>query len=354
MYRSKKCQLCITLISWLLVSCQAGARTSAPTFDVKPVRTIAAATAYAQLTELAAIWIPTPVPALTSTPSPTTSSFSLTIDSLLGAECEKFGETVFNQFISLYGNKGCKLPMLSPNGKYLAYVTLIRQETATGIYFVDGVKILKVDTNENDKEVYMVHNMDYVGALEWSTTGQLIIWEYLWEGPWVVSIYDPVTDAILVRMRLDEGGALHWSPQHSAFYVTHTGEYGANVCVGELGGYDFQSNKPFPDLYKVFNMQETNDDPFGIPYGKNDNLYMQPFDWSPDGQRLWLTVTPLYWEGDQAYKYKLGPKQAGTLEFSKSGVVYQPLASDSSFDYSFEGPPNPKIVSRNYQPHSCP
>ncbi len=366
MSRSKKLQLCIVLTSFLLISCQASTISFTPSLDVQLTKAAATVAVNAQKTELAAIWtpmpelspthpeLPTPEPYLTSTLFPTASPFPPTIASLLGTRCERFGESVYNQFISLYGDKGCKLPMLSPDGNYLAYVTLARQEDGTGVYFVDAVRILKVGTNENDKEVYRAHKMNYIGSLEWNPTGQLIIWEYIWEGPWVISVYDPVKDAVMVRMRLGEGGVLHWNPQHSAFYAVHTGEYGADGCVGELGGYDFQSGEPFPDLYKVFNMQERADDPFGIPYGKSDNLRTEPFSWSQDGKQLWLTVTPLYWQGDQAYEYEVGPKQAGVLGLSSTGVTYTSLAENPSLDYSFEGLSNPKIVSMAYQPRLCP
>ncbi len=339
----------IVVISWLLISCQAKVNESAPTYDIGSTIPIAGTeSVQAQST------VPISALTLTFTPFPIASPFPPEIASLLGTKCMRFDETVHNQFISLYGDKGCKLPVLSPDGKHLAYVTLIRQEKGTSIYFVDAVKIIKVGTNENDKEVYIAHSMDYIGALEWSMTGQLIIWEYVWEGPGVISIYDPVKDMILVRARTGKGDDLHWNLQKSAFYTTHRGEYGADVCVKEIGGYDFLSDKPFPDLYKVFNIEESKNDPFEIPHGERDNLYIEPFSWSQDGKQLWLTITPLYWNGDQAYEYKVGPRQAGVLEFSATRIAYKSLATNPFFNYSFDGYPDPKILSNSYRPQTCP
>jgi len=253
-----------------------------------------------------------------------------------------------------YGGKGCKLITPSPDEKYIAFVAITRQGNGGGVYFIDSVKVLDINQSRKEKEIYVAYKMDVITKLEWTLTGQLIFWERIWEGPWVVFIYDPVKDSILSETRAGEDALLQWNPQHTAFYTTHTGEYGAGRCVGELGGYDFQSNKPLPDLYKVFNMEEQKDDPFGIPYGKSDNLYIEPFGWSQDGKKLWLTVTPLYWKGDQAYEYEVGPRQAGALEFSTIGVTYTPLASNPSLNYSFESLPNPIIEFTAYQPRLCP
>lgn len=365
-FNSSKFLFCIILIGWLLIGCQLGRVSPSSAHDTQPFVTAAALTVRAQQTEITTPGFPTSGPSSlhpgSSTPEtflgPTSLStatfFPATIASLLGTKCDRFGETVYNQFIESYGDKGCKLPMFSPNEDYLAYVTLERQEDETGIYFVDAVKVLRANGDMQEKEVYGVHKMDYIGNLEWTTTGQLIFWEQIWEGPWVVFVYDPVKDAIVAKMRASEDGALQWNPQHTAFYMTRIGGYGSDNCVGELGGYDFQFGNRFPNLYQVFDIEENDNDPFDIPYGERDNLYVEPFGWDEDGKRLFLTVRPLRWKGDQVYAYEVGPKQAGVLELSSSNVIYKSLAADPSFDYSFEGLPNPKIVSSPYLPKLCP
>ena len=250
-----------------------------------------------------------------------------------------------------YGGKGCKLPELSLDGRYLAYVAISRQGSGNDIFFADSVRILDAG---QEREVHIVRKMNYIVSLDWSPTGELIFWEQIWEGPMVVFIYDPAQDLIVAKMRQNQGAALHWNSPHTAFFAVHVGEYGAESCVSELGGYDFQYRNSFPDLHGIFKLRTRTDDFFGIPYGFEDNLRIQPFAWSKDGKRLWLEVTPLYWKGIAIGRYEMGPRQAGALELASDGVVYRPLAADLRLDYSFDGLPDPKIFGQAYQPKLCP
>jgi hypothetical protein len=347
----------LSLTGCLVATCQARAVTPAPTLDTRLVFTFAAATVYAHTTQIASASISPPQPFQTLTPWPTPLPIPAQIAVLLPPECEKLAADVYTdpswQYLTRdYGEKGCKLPLLSPDGKYLAYVTLKRRKNETGVYFVDTLRILLIGPNAKDKEAYIAYKMNYIAALEWSPAGQLIFWEQIWEGPRVVFVYDPVEGAILTGMRVNEDAVLQWNPQHTAFYARRSSDgYGADVCVGELGGYDFEADKQLPDLYKVFNIEERENDPFDIPYGRTDNLYIEPFGWSQDGKSLWLTVTPLNWKES---RYEVGPRQAGVLEFSETGVTYISLAADAHYDYSFEGLPDPKLISQVYQPRLCP
>jgi len=351
-------------LTGLLAACQVGTLTptkTIPTPDLASIKTAAVQTASARMA-LTVAPIPLTKEAINQSPIPdqptlpAASPFPSKLEALLQGKCEKVWESpvgpgVEHYLRETYGDVGCKLPVLSPDQKYLAYVTLAREDAATGPYFLDVVRLLEINRqSEKDQEVHLASKLDYIVALEWSPTGQLIIRESIWEGPWVIFVYDPVSNSIVSTMRLDTFGKLEWNPTHTALYAKHSFSYGAQQCITELGGYDFEHHSRFPDFYQIYHLEESKDDPFGIPHGENDDLAVEPFAWSQDGKRLWVTVTPLHWQEGQ---YELGPKQAGVLEFSTK-VTYKVLAADAHLDYSFEGTPEPIIVSAPYRVGTCP
>lgn len=289
----------------------------------------------------------------TPTLAPLPTKSALQILSRISANCERFGETVYSEFIQTYGDKGCKLPVLSPDGKYLAYVTLSRQNTTQGVYFTDTVKVITLEKNNPEKEMHTSLKKNYISQLEWGPNGELMIWEAVWEGSWALFIYNTFTSMLLAKMKTDQL-TLQWNIQHTAFYVVHTGDYGKDTCVSELGGFDFQTNSTFPDLYGIFNIERREEDLFGIPYSTSDNLRVDPFSWSLDGKKLWLAITPLEWKGNEVYEYQIKPIQAGVLQLSKTGMTYTSLAADANSSYLFQGQSDPKIISKPYLPKVCP
>ncbi len=314
----------------------AAALTEAPTFTQLPTST------------------PTPFP--TPTPSLTPSPFPTEIESLLRDRCPMPWRSVFAVAISSYGyferygDKGCILPTFSANRKHLAYVTLDKPRDQS--MYVDTVRIVATDSH-TDRTIYFAHEQGIISNLEWSPTGQLVIWELIWEGPFFVLVYDPTLDSTVATMRLDYTGKLEWSPTGSAFYAVHSHDYGSGTCIHELKGYDFAHNQPFPNFYKILGVEEEETGLLGIPNGKSDDLAIDPFAWSADGTVLWITITPLRLLENGLY-YEPGPRHAGQLEFTESGVIFTMLASDPDLDYSFEGFPVPRIVSSPYQPQRCP
>ena len=290
-----------------------------------------------------------PNPSSTSTPSP----FPVQIATILPTECKKLDVNIYIEYSWKYGGKGCKLPVASPDGNYLAYVSPSQSGDETSTFFVDSVSIIELTTNKSKKVHIVQSKLNYIDILEWSTDGKLLFWEAIWEGAGETFLYDPITDNMITRIRADRATALEWNPSHTAFYATREGGFGSDACVKDFDGYDFESESSFPNLYNTFDIKTANG-PLGTPYGINGNLYIEPFGWSMDGKYLWITVTPLYKQGNDVYEYQVGPTQAGVLELSETGVVYIPLAANKSFDYSFEGLPNPKIVSHMYQPRTCP
>lgn len=344
-----------------LGACQARI-TALPALDAKAIKTAAAATVNAFITEDAASSTTTPELLSTSTslptatPFPTASPIPAAIAGILPSSCAQRPMVDFQNYFywsllpQQYGDTNCKLPVLSPNGKYLAYVTLAKKAD-NNVYFVDTVRVLKITSTGRDNEIYSAHQRNYITALEWSPTGQLIIWESIWEGPWVVFVYDPHKDTVQASMWLNQDDTLQWNSQHSAFYAKHTGEYGPTQCIQDLGGYDSETGQSFPNLYQLFGITEKEKPFFGILSGENDQLSVEPFGWSKDGKQLWLTVTILKWNDGQ---YQLGPKEAGMLELTGNGITYRRLAADPHYDYSFNGSPEPAIISQTYQPQTCP
>jgi hypothetical protein len=286
---------------------------------------------------------------------PTSVSTGASLLSVLYAspDCERFEETVHNEFIHTYGKMGCKLPLLSPDGTYIAYVTLSRQQDEQRVYFTDVVKVFSAQENTSVTEVHLALRKNHVSRLQWGPTGQLMIWETIWEGDWALLIYDVSAGELLARMRTDQPD-LQWNPQQTAFYTVHAGDYGKSTCISELGGFDFETNTSFPDFYDLLDVERSKTDLAGIPYSVDDDIRIEPFAWSRDGSKLWLTTKVLDWLGDEIYQYEIKPGQAGFLEFSEIGITYTVLSSDSEHDYFFQTPSDPEIVSKPYIPQTCP
>lgn len=326
--------LCAALLVWLLTSCNSVdgiVSTEQPTDTSLPIG----------------------LPTIAQGPS----DIPTDISGLLPPECDRPDERVYDDFrqeylLMHYGEKGCKLTVVSPDGNYLAYVSLDRQEDNEAAFFADTVHVLNLSKGDDGAKVHTAHNKNFVSLLEWTSTGQLIIWESIWEGTFVLFVFDVTSNSILAKMRADEM-VLRWNPQATAFYVIYAGSYGRDVCVQELSGYDFASGNSLPDFYRLFDIQKIVEGPFGIPYAEEDSLKVDPFAWSEDGNRLWLTITALDWKGDD-YRYELRPREAGVLEFSETGISYMMLAADPRVDYSFEGLPDPSTVSDEYEPIFCP
>jgi hypothetical protein len=297
---------------------------------------------------------PTPTLAPTFTPTVSPTPFPLEIKAILQDKCNKPWASLVGPAISpgidfsLYDKDGCKLPVFSPARKYLAYATLDHQDSQD--VWIDSVKVLEINT-ERVQNVHFAHNLNNIKKLEWSQAGQLLIWEKAWEGPLFVFVYDPVSQKIVGKTRLQWNGEIVWNPDHTAFYASNSGDYGASVCVWELGGYDFRSNQPVPDLYRYYGLKIEDNAPYGIPYGQYDNLQISPHGWSDDGKTLWVTVAILKYV-DPGY-YEIGPMQAGKFVFSENGARFVVLAADKGKDFSFEGSPEPRIVSRPYVERTC-
>ncbi|HET9915249.1 MAG TPA: hypothetical protein VFQ13_25385, partial [Anaerolineales bacterium] len=145
------------VITILLLSCQFLAPQPV---DMDAVNTAAYDTAIAMISSeqtmiarvATATYPPTAIPTLIISPTPsiTPSPFPAEIASLLQDKCEipwggvTSAFTTWSPGIIQYGDKGCRLPIFSPNRKYLAYATLERPENQD--VYVETIKILQIAT----------------------------------------------------------------------------------------------------------------------------------------------------------------------------------------------------------------
>lgn len=347
--------------SWLFYSCRieshgSSTDSSAPTFSASKVSLTQMITdqtvqAFPIVTlPVGAPLFPTVsfLPEKTETPNVAPSPFE--VDSLLPAECNQV--LMYDNYP--YTMNECKLPMVSPDGKYLAYTTLVLQMVNEGVYPLESIRVMEIKTGQYEG-VHVVKPRNHIGFIEWSLSGKLIFWESSVEGPGVLFVYDPVALEMLAAMRAYRGTALQWNIQRTAFYSARSGGYGADNCVGELNGYDFQYNHPFPDLYEVFNVEKTKEGDPPYDYVVGDSFAIEPFGWSQDGKHLWVSVAFLDWQGETKNEYLVGPRQVGVFELSDTEVRYITLAADDHLDYFFEGPStDPDIGFQIYQPRNCP
>jgi hypothetical protein len=107
-------------------------------------------------------------------------------------------------------------------------------------------------------------------------------------------------------------------------------------------------------LYHVLGIQDLAVDAFGIPFAEEDSLRIEPLGWSDDGERLWLTVTPLRWMGWSEYRYELGPRQAAVVELSEKRVEFSVVFAAPDLDFSFADGAGSEISSSAYAPTFCP
>src|SRR5512138_3823468 len=133
--------------------------------DMDAISTAAYQTALAAIsneqTMTASVWtatytptlFPTPTPSPTSLPSLTASPFPAEIETLLQGKCEMPWHQAIGNFavkspglFERYINKGCRLPVLSPNQKYLAYLTPGKLENQD--VYVETVNILQTSTGK--------------------------------------------------------------------------------------------------------------------------------------------------------------------------------------------------------------
>jgi len=347
--------------SWLFYSCKienGGSFTdsSAPTFSASELSVVQTMTVQ-KVQAFPIVTLPSGAPlspTVSSHPSktetPRITPIPFEVAALLPTECNQ---------VLMYDNypyvmNECKLPMVSPDGKYLAYVTLVLQMVNEGVYSLESVRVMEIKTGQYE-EVHVVKLRNHIGLFEWSLSGKLIFWESITEGPGVLFVYDPVSTEMLTTMRAYWDTAIQWNLQKTAFYSARSGGYGADNCVGELNGYDFQSNHPFPDLYEVFNAEKTKEGDPPYDYVVGDSFAIEPFGWSQDGEHLWVTVAFLDWQGETKYGYLVGPRQVGVFELSDTEVRYITLAADDHLDYFFEGSStDPDIAFQIYQPRNCP
>jgi hypothetical protein len=293
-----------------------------------------------------------------SAAAPGDSGSRADVESLLPADCARPAGAVYSYadheyLLKDYGGKGCKLAAASPEARFLAYVSPAPGADGDGEFFADTVYLLDLSSGSNAQYVYAAQRRNLISELEWVGDQVLIVWEAVWEEAFVLHVLNAAESSVVTQMRADDM-SLHWNLGRTAFYVTHSGAHGREICARQLGGYDLASGTALPDMGRLIGLQGITSDSFGIPYAQEDSLRLDPFRWSDDGMKLWLTITPLAWQGSSDGRYELGPVEAGVLEFSETGAGYSVVASTPDRDYSFEPGTDHEIVYRPYQATYCP
>jgi hypothetical protein len=247
----------------------------------------------------------------------------------------------------MYGDSACKLLSISPSGEYLAYVILTPLEDGEVGYGVEVVKLMRRGTTEG-YSIYEVEPYYPVFYLQWSASNQLVFGGGYEGGQTVV--YDPAGMKVLAKLAGPmEGFLFSWNPRHTAYYYNLEGGYGAEVCTSALYGFDFATGQEFPDVHELLGVEDEYDN----PRAAINDLSFRVVGWSQDGQRLYLTVTPLKWIED-AFTYEIGPRRAAVIELADDGPVYREVqaAPDTDFFYLFDGQ-DFDLASQPYQMQLC-
>jgi len=136
----------------------------------------------------------------------------------------------------------------------------------------------------------------------------------------------------------------HWNPQKSAFY-TEWVKIGR--CNNFISGFDFISNRPFPEIKPATTF--SNDDTMSL-YGPQ---YAPGF-WASDGQSLLLSASAYAYDENQG-KFFRGPSSIEVIDISGDTPVHRTLKTDPQLDYRIV-PDGEKlnIMSQPYSKSYCP
>jgi hypothetical protein len=231
----------------------------------------------------------------------------------------------------------CSFMEPSPDGRYLAYSTMTCDNGPTPPVCGEAVKVLE----ENSQEAKLVHfigagEKKLVSGLAWSPTGDLVIIRTDINSPvdtWVINWPPPSTKTII------PGGLEQWNASRSAFY-TFRGA-GPGACGGDVSGYDFVSEKVFPDIATSLGL---------------DRMSIQVFRnmWWDGDSTILLLITPIEYD-EQKQDDKFLPTIAGKITLTASGPEYTTIASSTMEDFYFVNNVDTgySVQSKPYKVHYC-
>ncbi|MFZ5855904.1 MAG: hypothetical protein ACOYZ6_03660 [Chloroflexota bacterium] len=214
---------------------------------------------------------PTPLPTLTFTPAPT-STPELGFE--LPSDCINYDPAVERAYYSDFSNGACDRPMLSPDGEWIVYSTLL-PGTPTDSY---RLVVRLVSASDPSSTPILIYNSECnIIHPQWTTSGYLVLSDSPQDvGCGYTAVYDPGKSKILAIL----DGAVYrrgdWAKDKNAFFTLSPSVFGP-TCAETLSGYDLRTLKTIPKI---------------IPVTPGMNIYVvvgQPI-WMPDNRTLLATI----------------------------------------------------------------
>ena len=215
----------------------------------------------------------------------------------------------------------CSFVRPSPDGRYLAYSTMTCMSGPTPGVCGEVVKVLEVNSDESRVAHFIEQGSKrLVDGLQWSATGDLVIIRTDIDqavDTWVVSW--PPASTKLATKAIIQGGLKQWNSPRTAFY-TFVGA-GPGGCGGIVSGYDFTSQKPFPDIAAILGLDSMRAEVYGDTW------------WDGESSIL-LSITPMKYD-EERQDDKFLPTIAGKITLTASGPEFTTLASSPTQDFYF-------------------
>jgi len=236
----------------------------------------------------------------------------------------------------------CSFMELSPDGHFLAFSTMTCIDEFDPMLCGEVVKVLEV----NSRDAIQVHfipegSKRLVWGLEWSSTGNLVIIRTDINHPidtWVINQPFMYTLNPTAKAKIP-GGLKQWDGSRTAFYTVR-GD-GPGACGGIVSGYDYTSEKVFPDIAAILSL-----DSMSVEVYRNM--------WWDGESSILLVITPLEYD-EQKYDDKFLPTIAGKITLTPSGPEYTTIASSATEDYYFvnDADSGYSVKSKPYEVHYC-
>jgi hypothetical protein len=216
----------------------------------------------------------------------------------------------------------CSFIKPSPDGHYLAFSTMTCLSGFDPMLCGEVVKVLE----DNSQEAIQVHfipdgSKRLVWGLDWSSTGNLVIIRTDINQPvdtWVISPPFKYTLNPAAKAKIP-GGLKQWNDSRTAFFTVRGN--GPGACGGLVSGYDFTSEKVFPDIESILGFDEM-------------SIQVYRDKWWNEESSILLLITPMEYD-IQKQDDKFLPTIAGKITLTPSGPEYITIARSDTEDYYF-------------------
>lgn len=219
---------------------------------------------------------------------------------------------------------GCSYLAPSPDGRYLAFST--RLCTDSGVCG-DAVKVLAAGEVEAVTIQFVPAEKRWVDSLGWSANGKLVVsYNNINSGAGVYIFSEPFVEKLEPGEAVLTGGLRQWNAARTAF-VTF-GAIGHGFCHTQFGGYDFTTEKAFPDVAASlgFDPEEVNILPVDSSYTSTN--------WWVGGDDVLLLISPLKFDAERQDSF-YQPTIAGKISLTENGPIYTTVASSPVESYFF-------------------